>query len=100
MKGSFEKIRTIVKKIPKGKVATYGDIARMAGIKDARQVGWALWSNQDPTIPCQRVIKKDGTLAKDYSLGGWKEQKARLLPEGITFIEELKVDLKKHLWTS
>jgi O-6-methylguanine DNA methyltransferase len=98
--GVFEKIRRIVKKIPHGQVATYGQVAMLAGIRDARQVGWAMWGNQDPTIPCHRVIKKDGSVAKDYSLGGWKEQKYRLELEGVEFINEMQVNLKKHLWVT
>lgn len=94
----FEKIRKIVAKIPKGKVLTYGQVAKLAGIFDARQVGWALRGNQDPKIPCHRVIQKNGFLVDGYSLGGWEEQKQRLLPEGVNFIADNKVDLKKHLW--
>lgn len=96
--GIFEKIRKIVSKIPKGKVLTYGDVAKIVGTKDSRLVGFALRGNQDPNIPCHRVIRKDGTLADGYSLGGWKEQKARLKPEGITFLKERQVDLAKHRW--
>lgn len=97
--GLFSQIRNVVKKIPQGKVATYGQVARLVGISDSRKVGWALWGNQDPKIPCHRVIKKDGFLAKDYSLGGWEEQKRRLQKEGITFKAENQVDLEKHQWT-
>lgn len=96
--GLFSQIRNIAKKIPQGKVATYGQIARLVGISDSRKVGWALWGNQEPQIPCHRVIKKDGFLAKDYSLGGWEEQKARLQKEGITFKAENQVDLEKYQW--
>lgn len=97
-KGTFIKIRNIVSKIPKGKVATYGDVAEAVGLRDARIVGWALRGNQDPKIPCHRVVKKDGFLAKSYSLGGWKEQKKRLRLEGISFIKKNQIDLKKHFW--
>ena len=96
--GLFVKIRNVVKQIPLGKVTTYGQIAKMVGITDSRKVGWALWGNQDPQIPCHRVIKNDGFLAKDYSLGGWEEQKRRLQKEGISFIKENQVDLEKHQW--
>jgi methylated-DNA-protein-cysteine methyltransferase-like protein len=94
----FDKIRKIVSKIPKGKVATYGDIANSVGLADARVVGWAMMGNQDAEVPCHRVIKKNGFLAKNYSAGGWKEQKRRLGPEGIHFIKENQIDLKKHYW--
>jgi len=94
----FEKIRTQTSKIPIGKVATYGQIAEMVGTKDARMVGWALHGNQNPKIPCHRVIHKDGTLAENFSLGGWQEQRFRLENDGVTFVTEKQVDLEKHLW--
>lgn len=95
----FEKIRRIVAQIPKSKVATYGQVAKLAGINDARVVGWALWGNQDPKIPCHRVVKAGGVLATNYSLGGWLEQKERLRKEGV-FINKARVDLRKCLWCS
>ena len=95
---TYKKVRQIVSKIPKGKVTTYGEIAKLVGIKDARIIGWALRGNQDPNVFCHRVVKAGGYLAKNYSLGGGKEQKRRLLKEGITFTQEDKVDIEKHLW--
>jgi methylated-DNA-protein-cysteine methyltransferase-like protein len=94
----FKKIRSLVTKIPKGKVSTYGDIARMAGIRDARIVGWAIAGNTDPKIPCQRVVKADGSVAENYGDADWREQKSRLLDEGITFVTQKKIDLDKHHW--
>lgn len=94
----FDDIRTAVKKIPKGKVSTYGDIAAMVDSTDARKVGWALHGNQDKSIPCHRVIKKDGTLAKNFSLGGWDWQQKLLEDEGVIFISGHKVDMEKHHW--
>jgi len=97
-KGVFITIRGIVSKIPKGKVTTYGDIAKSLRLESARTVGWAVMGNQDSNIPCHRVVKKDGYLAKNYSLGGWDEQKKRLKCEGVNFIKKYQVDLKKHYW--
>ena len=94
----FSSIYEIVRKIPKGKVMTYGQIADILGTKDARKVGWALHGNQDPEIPCHRVVDKDGQVALNYSMGDWKEQKRKLLEEGVKFKDEMHVDLKKHLW--
>lgn len=97
-KGIFNKIREVVTKIPKNKVVTYGNVARAAGISNARIVGWALRGNRDPNIPCHRVVKKDGFLANNYSIGGWQEQKQRLKAEGISFTKENQVDMEKHRW--
>lgn len=93
----FAKIRRVVSKIPRGKVLTYGQVAQMVGIKDARKVGWAVYGNQDEKVPCHRVVFADGYLATNYSLGGWQEQKKRLEMEGVKFIGEAKVDLEKSL---
>jgi len=97
-KSIFEKIRKIVSRIPKGKVATYGDIATMVGIKDARIVGWAMRGNQNPKVSCQRVVQKGGYLAINYSLGGWQEQRHRLELDGVSFIGERRLNLKKYRW--
>lgn len=95
---TFKKIREVVKQIPRGKVSTYGSVANAVGRKDARLVGWAVYGNQDKTIPCHRVVQKNGELAKKFSLGGWQEQKKRLKKEGITFNRQKQVNLKKHFW--
>jgi methylated-DNA-protein-cysteine methyltransferase-like protein len=83
-KGIFIKIREEVKKIPKGKTKSYGEIAKIVGT-NARIVGWALRGNEDMEIPCHRVIKSNGELAKNFSLGNWPEQRRRLEKEGIRF---------------
>lgn len=76
----------IVSGIPKGKVATYKQIAILAGIRNPRQVGKILHLNKDPEkIPCYRVVKSDGTLATGYAYGGKNEQKKRLETDGLRF---------------
>ncbi len=94
----FEQIKLKVKEIPRGMVSTYGEVARAVGINDARKVGWAVYGNQDKNIPCHRIVNKAGFLAEKFSLGGWQEQKARLEPEDIEFIEEKRVNMKKHFY--
>ena len=94
----FQQVYEIVKKIPEGKVMTYGQIAEILGTKDVRRVGWALHGNKDPNIFCHRVVNKEGSVAVNYAFEGWEEQKRKLLAEGVTFIDEKRVDLKKHLW--
>jgi methylated-DNA-protein-cysteine methyltransferase-like protein len=98
-KGIFDAIRKIVMTIPEGKVCTYGQVAGSVGINNPRIVGWALRGNQNPLIPCHRVVQKNGTLAKNFSLGGWQEQKRRLEKDGVTFISENQVDMTKHSYS-
>jgi len=97
MEGLFIKVYKIVRSVPKGKVTTYGEIARMLGTKDARKVGFALHANTDSKTPCHRVVDKNGRLAPNFAFDGEKEQKRRLTAEGISFIAD-RVDLEKHLW--
>lgn len=94
----FSEVYGAVKKIPEGKVATYGQIAKMVGTKDARKIGWALHVNKDPKCPCHRVVSKEGKLADNFALDGYKGQKRRLKAEGIAFKDSKKVDLKVYLW--
>jgi len=88
-----EKIFQIVKRIPKGKVVTYKQIARISGIKSPRVIGNIIHKNKYPdSIPCHRVVKSDGTLATGYAFGGIKAQKKKLIDEGIKFVKN-KIDL-------
>lgn len=85
MSNVFERIYNEVKKIPKGKVATYGEIAKRVGTTP-RVVGFALHRNPDPkTIPCHRVVFKGGRLSPGYAFGGIEKQKKKLESEGIVF---------------
>jgi len=91
-----EKIYQAVSSIPKGKVSTYKRIAELTGIKNPRLVGLYLHKNLDPKkIPCHRVIKSNGTLAKGYAFGGANKQKEILEKEGIKFDGD-KINLKKY----
>ena len=94
---TFQKIYEQVRKIPEGKVATYGQIALMAGSPRWSQiVGYALHSNPEPgVIPCHRVVNKDGKLAKAFAFGGENMQRNLLENEGVTFLDEDTVDLQK-----
>lgn len=96
----FAKIYEVVRRIPEGYVATYGQIAALAGNPHwARVVGYALHCNPDPaTIKCHRVVTKDGKLSPAFAFGGENRQHDLLYAEGVTFLEDGKVDLKKHLW--
>lgn len=97
--GLFEKVYEIVRSIPAGKVATYGQIAKKLGTADPRKVGWALHANKDNgKTPCHRVVNKEGGLAKNFAFDGWKGQKMRLVREGVGFKDEQIVDLEKFAW--
>lgn len=92
-KNLFNQIYNLVKKIPKGKVATYGQIAKDLGIKDVRIVGWALHANKDnKKVPCHRVVNKEGKISFSYAFGGEMEQKRKLESEGVKFIDRNHVD--------
>lgn len=92
-----KRIYEAVKKIPKGKVATYADVAELAGDrKMARAVGNALHKNPDPsTIPCHRVVNSKGELAGEYAFGGAWKQGQILQSEGVEIVEN-RVNLEKY----
>ncbi len=98
--GFFEKVYETVKQIPVGKVATYGQIARLCGnSRMSRQVGWALHVNPQPyVIPCHRVVNRDGKLAPAFAFGGADVQRQLLASEGVKFKDENTVDTDACLW--
>ena len=82
MKTFREKVRDIVRKIPKGGSMTYKEVATKAGNpKAARAVGAIMRTNYDPDIPCHRVVRSDGGLG-DYNRGGVSRKRAILMEEG------------------
>ena len=92
-----QKVYEQVKRVPKGKVTTYGHIAKVLGI-NPRVVGNALHLNESADVPCHRVVNVVGRIAPSFGLGGPAEQKKRLEDEGVSFKNEKHVDLKKHLF--
>lgn len=97
---SFELIYRQVCRIPAGKVATYGQIARLAGDpRWARVVGYALHKNPCPgQIPCHRVVNRQGRTAPAFAFGGADIQRAMLENEGVLFTDEGLVDMEACLW--
>lgn len=85
----FNSVYEVVKTIPKGKVASYGQVASLCGNpKMSRQVGWALHVNpSQSTIPCHRVVTKAGATSKAFAFGGEDVQRAMLEDEGVGFDE-------------
>lgn len=96
----FKKIYDVVCQIPKGKVATYGTVARLAGNpRWARVVGYALHNNPAPgVIPCHRVVNREGKVAESFVFGGGNVQRQMLEQEGITFENDGHIDLSKYEW--
>ena len=98
-KNSYEKIYDIVKQIPRGTVATYGQVAALAGNKRwARVVGYALHVNPDPEgIPCYRVVNREGSVSEAFAFGGENRQIGLLEADGIE-VKDGCVDLSKYQW--
>lgn len=92
-----KRIYNAVRQIPRGRVATYGQIAELAGDKKmARAVGKALHHNPDPdTIPCYRVVNAKGELSGAFAFGGMHSQEALLRADGIEVVDG-RVDLTKY----
>tara|TARA_B100000809_G_scaffold122147_1_gene120216 strand:+ start:69 stop:380 length:312 start_codon:yes stop_codon:yes gene_type:complete len=95
----FTKIYGIVNSIPYGQVATYGQIAQMVPISNARVVGFALASlkQSDKNIPWHRVINRDGKISNRHQ-EDMMLQKELLMSEGVEFDERGKVDFKTFGW--
>ena len=95
-KKSFERIYDLVAQIPKGKVATYGQVAKLAEV-NPRVVGFAMNGNKDTVrVPCHRVVAADGSL-HGYAFG-IDVKKHKLQDEGVIFTGD-KVDLVKSLYS-
>jgi len=101
----FSAVYEMTRQIPRGKVATYGQIARLAGnARMARQVGWALHANPEPDmpeapgIPCHRVLNRFGEVCKGFAFGGEEAQRMLLEAEGIVFGADGRVDLEAFGW--
>ena len=100
MGDTFARIYEVVRRIPVGYVATYGQVAALAGNRRwARVVGYALHANPDPHgIPCYRVVSRDGKLAPAFAFGGEERQRALLEADGVAFRADGSVDLGHCQW--
>ncbi len=96
---TFEKIYSVVRQIPRGKVCTYGIVAELAGNRHWSQVvGYALHVNPEPDkIPCYRVVNRFGEVSAAFAFGGENEQVRLLEADGVEFVDG-RVDLSKYLW--
>jgi len=97
MKSSFaERVRDIVRKIPKGQTLSYMKVAAIAGNpRAARAVGTVMKNNYDPTVPCHRVIRADGSLG-GYNRGGLAKKKLLLKSEKTIYLNSLDREVSQQ----
>ena len=98
-----KRVLDAVRRVPCGKVATYGQIARLVGApRSARYVGFALRTNEGPEhpegAPCHRIVFKDGRICEGYAFGGPEVQRELLEREGVSFLDEMHVDMAACQW--
>ena len=98
--GSYARIHAVVRRIPRGRVATYGQVAELAGLPGAaRQVGYALHAlGPESGVPWQRVINARGAVSPRSAPGFDLTQRRLLEKEGIAFGPDGRVDLERHGW--
>lgn len=97
---SYERIYRIVRAIPRGRVATYGQVARLAGLPGrARQVGYAMHAlDRDSAVPWHRVVNARGAISRRADGRPSLEQRSRLEREGVTFGGHGRIDLSRYAW--
>jgi len=97
----WERVYAVVRRIPRGRVATYGQVAELAGLgRQARQVGYALHAlPRGTTVPWHRVINSAGRLSLPPDAGG-VEQRLRLLAEGVPVTEAGRVPIARLRWSA
>lgn len=95
----FTRIYDVVRRIPRGRVCTYGQIALLVGNpRLSRVVGYALHVNPEPgVIPCHRVVNRNGEVSSAFAFGGENVQIQLLENEGVEFVAG-RVPLEKYMW--
>ncbi len=98
-KNAFAQIYTVVRQIPYGKVCSYGQVAFLCGHpRWARVVGYAMAACHDESVPCHRVLRKDGSLSEAFNVGGEILQKVFLQEEGVRFLPDGRVNICESGW--
>ena len=98
---SYDRIYQWVRRVPEGKVATYGQIAGLAGSCSARQVGYAMAAlSGEDDIPWHRIINSQGRISLRTGSEGHHLQRILLEAEGVSFSEDDKIDLAQYRWTA
>ena len=94
----YERVYAVVSRIPRGRVTTYGAIARYLGVASgARMVGYALNRSGETKVPAHRVVNRNGELTGRSHFPD-DTMRERLLQEKIGFLDDYQVDLNKHFW--
>lgn len=93
-----QRVYQLVAQIPKGNVATYGQLALLAGSPRASRIVGAAMFRAPAGLPCHRVLYRDGTLCCDEAFGGKEIQRQLLEAEGVPFLPDGRVDLRRCLW--
>ncbi len=95
----FQAFYDVVRRIPEGRVATYGQVARLAGMpRCARTVGYAMAGCHDPSVPCHRVVDRFGGTKAAFDTCGPGTQRALLEAEGVLFRPDGTVNLDRCRW--
>ena len=96
---AYERIYRTIRRVPRGRVATYGQIAEMAKASGPRQVGYALHSLPDGhDVPWHRIINSRGMISLESGIGGKSLQRALLEAEKVVFDSKGRVDMKHYQW--
>lgn len=97
--GTYERIYALARRVPAGKVATYGQLATMEGRASARQVGYAMAAlNDSSDVPWQRIINSKGEVSERSGGGGTWRQREKLEAEGVFFDASGRVDFERAGW--
>ncbi len=95
----YQRIYTVVKRIPPGRVATYGQVAVLAGARSPRIAGYAMARVTDPEVPWQRVVNSRGEISIRASGDPCRDQKLLLEAEGVRFSTRNRIDLALFGWS-
>lgn len=99
MRDTYQRIYAVVRAIPRGRVATYGQVAALAGLAGhARQVGYALHALGDDDLPWHRVINARGEISRRSDPGPEPLQRVMLEAEGVAFDHRGRLDLRRFRW--
>ncbi len=97
--GFFERVYEVAKRIPYGRVTTYGAIANfLASSGSARMVGWAMNASEKHNVPAHRVVNRNGLLTGKHHFGGTNLMQQLLESEGIEVRDNKIVDMDKYFW--